>query len=83
MLFCQYCCPFLAKAEDWLKQDCTVHAFAGLEQTGEQYGWMLELLTAGIATNLFYFLQSLRKITGSDFWKIQQWWLYFSCKNIV
>ncbi|KAK2530941.1 hypothetical protein Q9966_008805 [Columba livia] len=47
-------CMFLAKPEVCLKPDCPVCLFAGLEQTGEQYGWMLELATAGIVTIILF-----------------------------
>lgn len=54
MLICQDYCTFLAKPEVCLKPDCPVCLFAGLEQTGEQYGWMLELATAGIVTIILF-----------------------------
>lgn len=54
ILICQDCCTFLAKPEVCLKPDCPVCLFAGLEQTGEQYGWMLELATAEIAAIILF-----------------------------
>ncbi|KAK2538433.1 hypothetical protein Q9233_002293 [Columba guinea] len=55
-------CTFLAKPEVCLKPDCPVCLFAGLEQTGEQYGWMLELATAGIVTIILF---TFYKICGN------------------